>query len=276
MAYKGSIGLAHHAHVFPAAIKAEGTLDQLLQHLDACDIARAVCFPPFAEQIPTEGKSHNDWLAQQLKNQDRLFAFGTLDFSRDDLVQQVRHIADLGFKGIKIHPPSQKLNILSPRIWEAYGAAEQAGLFLTFHTGIHHQRLRDARVIDWDDICRGFPKLRFSMEHVGGWSFFHEAVAVIANNTPPPWEPGSCPVFAGLTSIFSPDTLPFWYMSKDRIHELIRQTNVNQLIFGLDFPYNDITATKRGIETIRSLELSPSDTAKILGGNLQRELGITA
>jgi len=274
MANKGSIGLAHHAHVFPAAIKAEGTIDQLLRHLDACDIARAVCFPPFAEQFPTEGKSHNDWLAQQLKNQDRLFAFGTLDFSRDDLVEQVKHIVDLGFKGIKIHPPSQKLNILSPKLWEAYATAEQTGLFLTFHTGIHHQRLRDARVIDWDDICRSFPKLRFSMEHVGGWSFFHEAVAVMANNTPPPWEPGSCPVFAGLTSVYSPDTLPFWYMPKERMHELIRQTSVNQLIFGLDFPFNDVAATKRGIETIRSLELSPTDTAKIFGGNLQRELNI--
>jgi uncharacterized protein len=275
MASQASIGLAHHAHVFPASIKAEGTIDQLLRHLDACDIARAVCFPPFAEQIPTDGKSHNDWLAQQLKSQDRLYAFGTLDFSRDDLVGQVKHIVGLGFKGIKIHPPSQKVNILSPRIWEVYAAAEEAGLFLTFHTGIHHQRLRDARVIDWDDICRSFPKLRFSMEHVGGWSFFHEAVAVMANNTPPPWEPGSCPVFAGMTSIYSPDTLPFWFMSKERMLELIRQTSVNQLIFGLDFPYNDIAATNRGIETIRALELSAADTAKIFGGNLRRVLGIT-
>jgi uncharacterized protein len=275
MASTRSISLAHHAHVFPAAVKAEGTIDQLLRHLDACDIAQAVCFPPFAEQVPTEGMSHNDWLARELKGRDRLHAFGTLDFSRDDLPQQVRRIVELGFKGIKIHPPSQKLNILSPRIWEVYGVAEEAGLFLTFHTGIHHQRLRDARVIDWDDICRGFPKLRFSMEHVGGWSFFHEAVAVIANNTPPPWEPGSCRVFAGLTSIYSPDTLPFWFMNKDRLLQLIRQTNVSQLIFGLDFPYNDISATKRGIETIRSLELSPQDTAKVLGGNLQRELGLT-
>jgi predicted TIM-barrel fold metal-dependent hydrolase len=274
MASTASVSLAHHAHVFPPAVKAEGSLDSLLRYLDAADIAEAVCFPPFAEQVPTQGRTHNDWLAAELKGQSRLHGFGTLDFSRDDLVQQVRHVAELGFKGIKIHPPSQKLNILSPKAWEVYGAAEQANLFLTFHTGIHHQRLRDARVIDWDDLCRSFPKLRFSMEHMGGWSFFNEAVAVIANNTPPPWEKGRCHVFAGLTSIFSQQTLPCCFMPKDRLEEFVLQAHVSQIIFGLDFPYTDVTAAKRGIDTIRSLGLSPEDTAMILGGNLKRELGL--
>jgi predicted TIM-barrel fold metal-dependent hydrolase len=267
-----AVALANHAHVFPPAMNADGTIDQLLRYLDACDIAQAVCFAPFAFQVKEPGFDPNDWLAREIRGRDRLYAFGTIDFARDDVRRQVRRIVDFGFKGIKIHPPGQKLEILSPRAYDAYAAAQEAKLFITFHSGIHHHRIRDARVVDFDDIACHFPDLHFSMEHVGGWSFFNEAVAVIANNTPPPWEPGKCNVFAGLTSIYSPQTLPFWYMPRERMLELIQQTAVRQLIVGLDFPYNDVAATKRGIETIRSLELPENDVEMIFGGNLKREL----
>jgi len=270
-----AVSLANHAHVFPAALNSAGTIDQLLAHMDACEISQAVCFAPFPHQTAAQNLDPNAWLADQLKSQDRLFGFGTIDFTRADITQQVQRLADLGFKGIKIHPPGQKLSILSPPAIEVYRAAQEANLFLVFHTGIHHHRLRDARLVDWDEIAQEFPKLRFSMEHVGGWSFFHEALAVIANHVPPPWEKNKCNVFAGLTSIFSQQALPFWYMSPDRLRELVRQGGVDQLIFGLDFPYNDVTATRRGIETILSLDLPEGAAAKILGGNLQRELGLT-
>lgn len=268
-----SVALAHHAHVFPAAIRAEGTVEELLKHLDACDIAEVVCFAPLPYQVNPKEIDRNAWLAREIKPHRRLHGFGTVDFT-GDVRQQVRQIVDLGFKGIKIHPPAQKMDILSPAALETYAAAQEADLFLTFHTGVHHSRLRESRVIDWDEIACQFPKLRFSMEHVGGWSFFHEALAVMVNHTPPPWEAGSSRVFAGLTSIFSPEQMPFWYLSPERLKELVRQGGVNQLIFGLDFPYNDVAATKRGIETIRALELPDEDTAKILGGNLRRELRI--
>jgi predicted TIM-barrel fold metal-dependent hydrolase len=270
------VSFANHAHVFPAAMNADGTIDQLLRYMDACDIAQAVCFAPFTYQAKDKSFDPNGWLAGEIRGRDRLHAFGTIDFERaDDQAAQVRRIRDLGFKGIKIHPPGQKLDLLSARGLAAYEAAQDAGLFITFHSGIHHHRIRDARVVDFDDIAYKFPRLRFSMEHVGGWSFFNEACAVIANNIPPPWEPGVCNVYAGLTSIYSPDTLPFWYMPRERFLELIRQTGgVRQLIFGLDFPYNDIAATKRGIEMIRSLELKDEETNAIFGGNLKRELGV--
>jgi uncharacterized protein len=269
------LSLANHAHVYPSAINAEGTIDHLLKHMDTCDIAQAVCFAPFPHQAAPLKLDQNAWLAAELKSRDRLLGFGTLDFTRNNIPAQVRQIVDLGFKGIKIHPAAQDLGILSPPALEAYRVAQDADLFLVFHTGIHHHRLRDAMVIQWDEIAYEFPKLRFSMEHVGGWSFFPEALAVIANHVSTPWDKSKCTVFAGLTSIFSPKELPFWFITPERLAELVRQAGVDQLIFGLDFPYNDVAATRRGIETILSLNLPEADTAKILGGNLRRELGLT-
>ena len=64
-----------------------------------------------------------------------------------------------------------------------------------------------------------------------------------------------------------------WYLSDERLKELHAQVGVNQLIFGLDFPYNLETETKIGLETVRRL-FDEKDQALILGGNLRREVGL--
>ena len=51
-------------------------------------------------------------------------------------------------------------------------------------------------------------------------------------------------------------------------------SELKDIIFGLDFPYNTEARTRIGLSAIRALGLSDSDTALILGGNLRRELGI--
>jgi len=108
--------------------------------------------------------------------------------------------------------------------------------------------------------------LKFSLEHVGGYHFFHEALAVIFNNMPTPWEQREANVYGGLTSIFTTHQLRFWYMSPERLRELIAQVSADQLIFGLDFPYNLEKETHIALETLRDLNLPPGDLDKILGG----------
>jgi hypothetical protein len=265
--------LAHHAHVFPEAVKPNGSLDRLLRLLDACDIAQAVCFAPFAQQMNADPVN---WLAGELKSRDtdRLFGFATVDFSRTDLKDQVRRIRDLGFRGIKLHPNVQEFDILGDAALQVYEQAERESLFLTFHSGVHHYRLAHYAVWKFDEVAWRYPTLRISMEHVGGYSYFNEALAIIVNGIPFPAVPGKRPrVFGGLTSVFTKDFLRFWYMDDERLREAILQGGPAQFFFGLDFPYNLEENTKIGIARIRALGLSAEDEALILGGNLRRELG---
>src|SRR5689334_17527631 len=99
---------ANHAHVSPASLRPEGTIDRLLAMLDSCGIANAVCFAPF----PHELENQNAWLANELKTRDRLVGFGTLDLSRDDQRDQVRRVVDLGLRGLKLHPNVQQFDLL--------------------------------------------------------------------------------------------------------------------------------------------------------------------
>lgn len=266
---------ANHAHVFPSSMNANGTVERLLRLLDSCGIERAVCFAPFPHQCDRVSIDGNAWLATELKaHSDRLVGFGTIDFRRPDRADQVRRAKSLGFFGLKLHPNAQHFAIMDDSAKEVYAAAEAESLFCTFHSGVHQSRLVDTRVLLFDEVAWTFPKLRFSMEHVGGYHFYEEALAVLFNHVPPPWAPGKSNVFAGLSSVFSQETNRFWYLDRGRLEELVKQVGAKQMIFGLDFPYNLETETKLGIDTIRSLGMTPEDTALVLGGNLKRELGV--
>src|SRR5438046_10398311 len=127
--------LANHAHVFPVSVNPNATLDRLLALLDACGIEQAICFAPFAQQLPDSVSPRNRWLAQELKSRERLFGFGTIDLIADPR-DQVREIADLGFRGIKLHPNMQRFDLLSPSALKLYAAAEEHRLFISFHSGM--------------------------------------------------------------------------------------------------------------------------------------------
>src|SRR5687767_11285152 len=88
---------ANHAHVFPEAVRPQGSVGALLRLLDECGIERAVCFAPFASQVAEAGIEGNGWLAEAIRPYgDRLLGFGTIDLGAGDTGGQVGRIRELG------------------------------------------------------------------------------------------------------------------------------------------------------------------------------------
>lgn len=264
---------ANHAHLFPESINPNGTVKRLLKLMDECGIEGTVCFAPFAQSFKTLEEDPNAWLAGVVGGNERLRGFGTIDFLAGNVARQVKRLVELGLSGVKIHPNVQEFDILDPFAMEVYGAAQELGLFVSFHTGVHAYRLKHTSLSKFDEVAHHFPNLRFSMEHMGGYHFFNEALAVLFNRYPPPWVKGkTCNVFAGLASIFTQHQNRMWHLRPDQILEIILQTSARQCIFGLDFPYNQTHETQMGIEVINNLPISQQEKELILGGNLKREL----
>lgn len=262
---------AHHAHVFPENVRSDGTVEVLLHTMDACGIAKTVCFATFPRQLKPENQEPNTWLANKIKGNDRLIGFGVVDFDKGDLAGQVRRIADLGMKGIKIHPAFQQIAVDGDKAFEVYAEAEKLGLFLSFHTGVHWHRIRDYQVWRFDEVAYHFKRLRFSMEHLGGYCFFQEGLAVMLNNMHRDEEPR---IYAGLTSVFDPDMNRAWNLSDEKIYDLIWQTGDKASIFGLDFPYNGEKEIKAAIEHLEGMNLSRETKQAIFGDNLYRALSL--
>lgn len=269
---------ANHAHVFPKDSRDNATVEDLKRLMDECKIEKAVCFATFKEQNTRVGADPNTnrWLVNEIKNEPNLVGFGTIDFESGHLTEQVDEIADLGLKGIKVHPAAQEVRVNGKELFEVYEAASRNNLFISFHTGLHWHRLSDYYMLLWDEVAYHFPRLRFSMEHMGGYSFFKEALAVMNNNERGEFDR----VFAGWTSIdmaedeFGNCHAGAWSLTDEQLCDIIFQTGENRSIFGLDFPYNNAEYTKKAIERIKNLPIS--DTAKrgVLGENLRRVLGV--
>lgn len=260
---------ANHAHVFPEELKPAGSVDNLMRFLDECEIDKAVAFAPFSDRFDEAGYdiSPNEWLAKAIKGNDRLVGFGTVDFTKN-LRDEVERIAALGLKGIKMHPPYQEFVIDGPEAFQVYERAQELGLFISFHSGMHWHRLRDNRVLLFDEVAWNFKNLKFSMEHIGGYHFFKEALAVMCNNS----RYGGN-VFAGWTTVsdrrYKGDA---WALSDEQLETVIYQTGEDSSIFGIDFPFSKPENIKDDIARIKSLNISPECQEKILGKTLERVL----
>lgn len=264
---------ANHAHLFPTASRPEGDKEHLKQLMEECGIEKAVCFACFKEQYERSGLPGDpvSWIYEECRDDPSLIPFGTIDFERDDIAYQVERIADFGIKGIKIHPAFQEINIMGDKAQEVYRVAQEKKLFLSFHTGLHWHRIHDYNVLLFDDVAWFYPELRFSMEHMGGYHFFKDALAVMCNadrnsenNT----------VFAGWTSVhYAKNGLPDkWTVSDEELRTLISQTGNERSIFGLDFPYNKADRIKEQIERFKALDIPEEAKEGILGGNLRKVL----
>lgn len=265
---------ANHAHVFPEKLRPEATIDKLRELMEECGIEKAVCFAPFEGNYKFRGleAEHNSFLAEAVAGDDRLVGFGTLDFDLEDMDAQVSEIIGYGFKGIKIHPAYQEINIMCEKARRVYELAEEHGLFISFHTGIHWHRISDYNMLLFDEVAYNYPKLQFSMEHFGGYHFFREALAVMVNNKRR--DPRN--VYAGWTSMAMNENglADSWSHTDTELRTLLHQTGADIHIFGLDFPYNGIPETRAAIERIKSLETDEQTKQAILGGNLARALGM--
>lgn len=266
---------ANHAHIFPPEVKAGCGIPELKELMDACGIDKAVCFACFPDRFE-EGRLPGttvDWLADAIKDDPSLVGFGVIDFNRRDLESQVEHIYDLGFKGIKLHPAYQEFNLMGPEAQRVYRKAQELDLFLSFHSGLHWHRISEYNILLYDEIAWNYPSLRFSMEHIGGYSFFREALAVIENNS----REARDHVFAGWTTIdYAANGLrQAWTISDEELLNLLNITGYDVSIFGLDFPYSREDRISKAIDRILNLPVAEEAKRAILGGNLARELGVT-
>lgn len=262
---------ANHAHIYPSRLRPESDLDALKELMRECEIDRCVVFATIPDRFKELGLpvNTNVWLSEQIKNEPAFTGFGFVDFELDNQEEQVDEIVSLGLKGIKLHPPAQGFAVLEDKALRVYERAQRHNLFLSFHTGLHWSRLKDNRTLDYDEVAYNFPELRFSMEHIGGYSFFNEALAVIANNNRGGRQPR---VFAGWTSIDN-EKGGAWSLSDEQLETVIEQTGEMKSIFGLDFPFKKAEYIKKLMARIRALNITDTAKEAILGGNLLRELG---
>ncbi len=256
----------NHCHVMPpGAYDAEnpalGTVEALREIMDELGIDRAVAFAPLPRYVRDPHQA-NQWLWEQVRDADRLEGFMALSPIAPQSLPIMREFAEKGLRGIKTHPPVYRARIDDEAAFPFYELAAQLNLPVLFHTGVHGWLLEEYRPILIDRIAHEFPQLKIIVEHMGGWEFFGEALAVIRNNK-------NC--YAGLTSTLDKDWA--WYIPQELLQHVVSLVGSERVIFGTDYPFRQCDGIRHDIEAARSICNGPAEAENVLGKTLVALIG---
>ncbi|MEW6354855.1 MAG: amidohydrolase family protein [Planctomycetota bacterium] len=255
--------ILNHCHVMPEGVKKDepswGTILVLKRWMAELGFEKAIAFAPFYYQMKADP---NEWLHEAIEDEPDLIGYATINPKDEGAAEKLRAHVKRGFRGAKFHPPIFKAQINDPEIDDFYSVAEEMGIPIQFHTGVHGWFIRKYEPILLDDVAQAHPNLPIIIGHVGGTAFFDQALAVLQNNR-------NC--YAELAQTRRESVA--WHLSRERIKTLLRTIGPSRLIYGADYPYNDVQIIRDDVEWIRGWGLKEEDTQKILGGNIAQLIG---
>ena len=244
---------------------ARKSLEDLARDYETLDIL-AVLLAWDAETATGRPRVPNELVAQACTDHPNAFTgFGSVDpLKGDRAVAELQRIADLGLKGVKLHPSLQAFAPDDEQHWPLYEKCEELGLVLLFHTGTsgigagqpggQGIRLDYARPIRLDAVAASFPDLKIIAAHFGyPWHLELMAMALHKTN-----------IYIDISG-WAPRYIPPEVMRdmKGRLQ--------GQFIFGSDYPFID---PKRCLDELQGMDLPAEVLDKVLLGNGKGLLGL--
>lgn len=255
-----------HAHVYPDAIAGkaaqsirnfyglegegmDGTAGMLMQQGARAGITKYLILPVAVK--PEQVSSINDYIHSKTLEQDCFLGFGTVHAGMEDIIGEAERIADMGLKGIKIHPDCQRFDIDDPRLYPLYETV-QGKLPMMIHMGdvkydhSHPARLR--RVLEL------FPDLQVCAAHFGGHTMYETAREYLSDT--------SCIMDISSTLMF---------MEKGQAEYYINHYGVERLAFGTDYPVWDPV---QEVQRFLSLNITQTQREQIAHKTAERFLNL--
>lgn len=253
-----------HAHIYPDKIaeravqavsqfydqemKGKGTAGDLIQDSSAAPITH-FCVHSVATTADSV-ESINTFIAKQCAEHPEFVGFMAMHQDYADPESEIERAIELGLRGMKLHPDTQKVNADDPRLMAIYEMIE-GRLPLTIHAGdFRYEYSAPERI---QHILHTFPDLVIDAAHMGGWSRYDEAVEYL----------GSEYCFVDASS-----TLGF--IDSDLVRKLIGVYGVDRVMFGSDFP---MWNPAEEYAQFRALGYSEDDYEKMLWHNAEQFLG---
>ena len=236
--------------------------DSLLRFLDAEEVDRACCINYVSPDVMGFTRETNDWIANFTRDhRDRLIPVGSVNpLHERDPRSEIARVLDLGIGLVKIHPPHQLFSANAyrfdlPGLAEVYGACEERGVPVMFHTGTSiFPRARNvyADPMPVDDVAIDFPRLTIILAHAGR-PLYGETATFLARR--------HRNVYVDLSGIPPKSLLRY----VPRLADL-----ADKALWGTDWPSPGVSSPRRNVEQFRGLGLGAEAEEKVLWTNASR------
>ena len=258
-------GYVEAAEAYFRSKVARQSLEGLAREYEEMDVV-AVLLAWDAETATGRPRVPNDLVAHAVREHPTSFVgFGSVDPLKGDVaVQELDRIAELGLKGVKLHPSLQAFAPNEEKYWPLYEKCQDLGLIALFHTGTsgigagqpggQGIRIDLARPILLDAPAAAFPDLKIIAAHFG-YPWHLELLAMALHKTN---------IYIDISG-WAPRYIPAEVMRdmKGRLQD--------QFVFGSDYPF---IHPKRCLDELETLDIPPAVLDKLRVGNGKRLLGV--
>jgi len=259
-----------HTHAFPDFL-ADSAIEKLEEHsngatsvtvptianlkkwMKQCEISRSViCSIATAEK---QVMKIIDWSEQIQSKQIIPFLSITPEFKDLDLFFST--IQNKGFKGLKIHPQYQNIEVNDPQWNPIYQKIEENDLVLLFHAGYDiafpdDEKSSPEKILD---VHQRFPKMKIIAAHFGGWKAWDKVEKYLIGK-----------------DIYLETSYTFGYLPDEDFMRMLNKHSRDRVLFGTDFPWKDPTLD---IEKLHQLPIDSYLLENIFSKNASELLNLS-
>lgn len=201
-----------------------------------------------------------------------ILSFGCMHPDFPDWKSELARVAELGLRGIKLHPIYQDVDFDDPRYLRILDRAAEVGLIVLTHAG---------RDIGYPDRVRCTPEMVLRairqvgptpliLAHMGGWRNWDQVEELLADTQvylDTAFTLGS--MTPNGDGYYGPADLK--RMEEEQFLCMVREFGADRVLFGTDSPWD---GQAEALAQFRALPLTQAEQTAILGGNAQRLLGL--
>ncbi len=255
-----------HTHIFPEKIAQKsiqtleqlggetavigGTVQDLICSMKKSGVDKSIVLPVLTK--PEQFSKINQF-AVGINKLPEIISFAGIHPHCENINKLLDIIAEMGFKGVKLHPDYQNTDITDERYIEILYGCKKRGLIATIHAGLDPaspNHIHCTPQMSYDVVNELTPKGSkpfIVLAHLGGADCLNDVERLLVG----------LPVFFD-TSFVLEKTEPA------RMREIIRSHGYKNILFATDSPWRD---AKQYIEIIKSLSLNDIELNAILGNN---------
>lgn len=261
-----------HTHTFPDKIAAsaleqlgtragisphtDGTYQGLRDAMARDGVDVSVVLPVATNPAQVEKINRRALQTNETASDTGIYSFGAMHPDYPDYKQELRWLADNGFKGIKLHPDYQLHFADDDATMHIIDEAESLGLYTTLHAGIdigypspvHCTPQMSRRIIDT------LHPTHLILAHTGGWKQWDDVIELLDDPD----------VFFDIS--FSLDVI-----TQEQFLRILTQHGSDHLLFGTDSPWDSAAHT---LDELKRMPLSQDQMDDICYKNGARILGI--
>ena len=209
-------------------------------------------------------RRRNAWTCTVARSHEQLVPYLSLDPSMGEegaLAELTVRVKE-GARGIKLHPANQRYFPSDRRLWPVYEEAQQLGLPIISHSGLHFDAKLPAYASPsaFREVLEAFPKLTVVLAHLGH-GFLDDSFAM-AERYP-------SLVFDCSYAVEGSADPPA--ISDEDAGAIFRRLGADRVLFGSDWPWGHPLLDA---QRVRRLPLSEDEKRLILAENARRVLGV--